>query len=543
MARVLIDQRELVLPDERPMNVIEAARRVGIEIPHFCYHRALSVVGSCRMCLVEAGRIDAKTGQIVMRDELVPACSTMAVDGSVFVTDSPKVVAARARVEEGLLLRHPIDCPVCDKAGECLLQDYHFRYGQAERRADERPFHSRCREVGPGISLFVDRCVLCGRCVRFCREITETSELYFRARGTDEEIDVFEGVPLDNPMAGNVVDLCPVGALADRRFLYRQRVWFLESAPSVCTGCATGCSIWIESNQDQVYRITPRPNASVNPHWICDEGRYRYAHLHSPNRLVHPRRQMEEEAVEIDWGTAIAEIGAALTSTARPAVVISPFITLEEAHLACRYFRSLDPSSPLAIGPVPVVGEDLSFADGFTIRAEKGPNRRGLELLLNHWNGEPTTFERFLSGFEENEDRPTAVVVLGGYPNDWIDEPTARVLRRVELLVVSDLFESPVSKVADYVLPSAAFAERDGSYVSAPGRWQFARRAIRPPRVVRSEGQWLTRLMGETERFQADRIAEEMAETVPALKVFEQGGPWANGRFENEGIDLNLGRE
>ena len=193
-------------------------------------------------------------------------------------------------VEEDLLLRHPVDCPICDKAGECELQDYYFRYGQKERRADIKPFTSRRRDLGD-ITLFVDRCVMCSRCVRFCTEISGTSELMVTGRAAHEEIDVFPGHPLHNKLSGNVVDLCPVGALGDKDFLYKQRVWYMRRHRGVCTRCATGCSIWIEENQDRIYRIKPRENPFVNKWWICNDGRYDYPHVHDPRRITAARTQ------------------------------------------------------------------------------------------------------------------------------------------------------------------------------------------------------------------------------------------------------------
>ncbi len=282
---MLIDNHELTIPAGRRINGIEAARLVGVKIPHYCWHPSLSVVGSCRMCLVEVGSRDPKTGVVVMQEKLSPACNLIASDNMVLVTGSEKVALARAMVEEGLLLRHPIDCPICDKAGECLLQDYHFAYGQNQRRADIRPFTSRRRDLGD-VALFVDRCVLCGQCVRFTREISGASELMTTGRGAHEEIDVVAGFPLNNKLSGNVVDLCPVGALCDKDFLYRQRVWFLRRHRGVCTGCSTGCSIWIEENQERIHRIKPRENPLVNKWWICNDGRYDYPHVHDPRRLT-----------------------------------------------------------------------------------------------------------------------------------------------------------------------------------------------------------------------------------------------------------------
>ncbi|MGE3779185.1 MAG: 2Fe-2S iron-sulfur cluster-binding protein, partial [Pirellulaceae bacterium] len=225
MPSVFIDQSEVPLAPNERLNGIQAAARAGVKIPHYCWHAGLTVVASCRMCLVECGRKDPQTGQVQMQPKLVPACQTPATDGTVFITDSEKVRAARAMVEEDLLIRHPIDCPICDKAGECLLQDYHFLHGRDQRRADIQPFTSRRRELGDTVTLFVDRCVMCSRCVRFCREVAGTSELMVVNRGSHEEIDVFPGYPLDNKLSGCVVDLCPVGALGDRDFLYQQRVW------------------------------------------------------------------------------------------------------------------------------------------------------------------------------------------------------------------------------------------------------------------------------------------------------------------------------
>ncbi len=284
MPTVIVDGIEVEIGKGERLNGIQAAERAGIDIPRYCWHPGLSVVASCRMCLVESGTRNAETGAITMVPKLVPACQTPATDNTVFVTNSEKVHKSRAMVEEDLLIDHPIDCPICDKAGECMLQDYHFEHGQTERRADIRPFTSRRRDMGSTVTLFVDRCVMCSRCVRFTREISGTAELMVINRGSHEEIDVFPGYELENKMSGNVVDLCPVGALGDKDFLYQQRVWFMKQHPGVCTGCSTGCSISVEENQDTVYRLKPRTNPHVNQWWMCDEGRYGFHYVHSPER-------------------------------------------------------------------------------------------------------------------------------------------------------------------------------------------------------------------------------------------------------------------
>ena len=241
MPTIIIDDHELEIAEGERLNGIQAAARVGIEIPHYCWHPGLSVVGSCRMCLVEYGTPRSRRrARSTMLPKLVPACQTPALDGTVFVTNSEKVARARAMVEEDLLLRHPIDCPICDKAGECDLQDYHFQLRPERAPGRRPPVHQPAARRRAEVTLFVDRCVLCSRCVRFTREISGTAELMVIGRGAHEEIDVVPGFPLDNKLSGNVVDLCPVGALGDKDFLYRQRVWFLRRHAGVCTRLRDG---------------------------------------------------------------------------------------------------------------------------------------------------------------------------------------------------------------------------------------------------------------------------------------------------------------
>jgi NADH-quinone oxidoreductase subunit G len=485
------------------------------------------------MCLIETGTRDPKTGKVSMIPKLMPGCQTPAKDGSVFVTNSEKVQRARAMVEEGLLLRHPIDCPICDKAGECRLQDYHFQHGQGERRADIRPFTSRRRDVGPAVTLFVDRCIMCSRCVRFCREISGTSELIVTNRGAHEEIDVVPGYPLDNNLSGNVVDLCPVGALGDRDFLYRQRVWYMQRHPGVCTGCATGCSIWVEENQDRIYRIKPRENPHVNGWWICNFGRYGYPHVHSDERILAPVRRKGEASTALDWTRLPAELDRRLREARRLAAVLSPFLSVEEAYLLAKYIRGLDPEAVLALGPVPEAGEDERFPGGFVISAEKCPNRRGVEEVLAHFTGRVRTLGRLVESLDGGEIR--GLWIAGGYKTgDWIDEATAeRLAADIELLIVQDLFPSPVSERATYVLPAAAFAERDGSYVNRHDRLQSAAWAVRPPGGVRSEGSLLWELLGNEGLYSARSVLDEVAAEIAYFDA-------AGGGVPEGGVDLRL---
>ncbi len=521
MPRVLIDGQELELaPDER-LNGIQAAARLGIEIPHYCWHPGLSVVASCRMCLVETGKLDAETGEIRMLPKLVPACQTPATDGTVLVTNSDKVAAARAMVEEDLLLRHPVDCPICDKAGECRLQDYYFEYGHERRRADIKPFHSRKRELGPTVRLFVDRCVMCSRCVRFCREVAGTAELMVRDRGAHEEIDVFEGFPLKNELAGNVVDLCPVGALADLPFLYRQRVWFMTPRPHVCAGCATGCSIWVDANQDRIHRLRPRENPNVNQYWMCDEGRHGWEYVHDTARRTRPLRRFDDGALTpTDWESAEAWIIERFRQARRPVLVLSPTWTVEEAYLAMRWFGDLPGETQFVLGPIPQTGDDLHFPKRrgsaptaspiFTISAEKCPNRLGVARLVESVTGEAPV------GWSEAIERSAwqdvdAVWVAGGQPGTSFGEEDAAALESVPVVVVHALFGGVLDGVAGAVLPDVAFAEREGSYVNRNGWLQSFAPAVRPPAGCRSMGQIMWKWLERHGLYHAEAVLGELA--------------------------------
>lgn len=537
MPQVIVDGQTVELEAHERLNGIEAARRVGIEIPHYCWHPGLSVVASCRMCLVETGSRHPQTGEIQMLPKLVPACQTPARDGTVFVTNSPKVKHSRALVEEALLWNHPVDCPICDKAGECLLQDYYVEHGQPQRRADIRPFTSRRRDVGPTVTLFVDRCVMCTRCVRFCREVTGSGELMVINRGSQEEIDTVPGFPLANKLAGNVVDLCPVGALGDKDFLYQQRVWFLRRHAGVCAGCATGCSLWIEENQNRIWRLKPRTNPHVNKWWICDDGRYSYHHVHSQQRLLGVRQRTAEGWKLAEWSVAVEALRGALSEAGRLAGVLSPHLTVEEAWLLARLLRQHDPQARLFLGPVPRSGEEERFPGGFTISAEKCPNRLGVEAVLWHFMGCLRTWEDLLQELAAAEGNGAqsldALWVAGGYTQPWIDEHAAARLSGVSLLVVQDLFSSPLSEAARWVLPAAAFAERDGSYVNAQYRLQTFACAVRPPLGVWSQGQVYWRMLSRRGLFDASAALHEAAREVSALSA-------ACGEIPPLGIDLRV---
>ncbi len=537
MPIVIVNGKEIEIAEGERLNGIQVAARAGLEVPYYCWHPGLSVVASCRMCMVETGKRDPATGKITMLPKVVPACQTPATPDTVFVTDSEKVKAARAMVEEDLLIRHPIDCPICDKAGECKLQDYHFEHGQDKRRADLKPFTSRRRELGDTITLFVDRCVMCTRCVRFTREITGSNELMVINRGAHEEIDVFRDTkgemmfPLETKMSGNVADICPVGALGDKDFLYQQRVWFMKSHDGVCAGCSTGCSIKVEENQDRLYRLKPRENPHINQWWMCDEGRYGWKHVHSPDRLTEPKKKVAGAYKNVEWPEVMELVNKELRAAGKLAGVISPHLTVEEAYMLGTYLRRIDPNATLALGPVPVEGTDEKFPNGFTIHAEKCPNKRGVEKVLAGLGGNIVEFDALANSAAGGAFG--GVWVSGGYKHDWNDAALVSNFAAVLTLIVQDCFTSPLYEAATWQLPGGTFAERDGSYVNFNDRLQSFRWAIRAPDGVRVEGQLFWHLLQRPGLFRAQSILDEVTREMLSFSAAATGVP-------DVGVDLKV---
>jgi NADH-quinone oxidoreductase subunit G len=544
MAIIIINGNEYTLPEGEKLNAIQMAKRVGVDIPYYCWHPALSVVANCRMCEIEVGAKDPKTGEIKMMPKLVPGCQTPAKDLTVLVTDSPKVKEHQRMIMEFLLLNHPLDCPVCDQAGECGLQDYSYRYGQASHRFVEERLVNPRKDVSATVQLNQDRCIMCTRCVRFTREITQTGELEVMRRGNHAEIDVFPGNTLDdNPLAGNVVDICPVGALLDKDFLHSQRVWFLSRHDSICTRCATGCNISAEENKGALWRFKPRANPHVNDYWICDEGRYSYKAANDPDLLGAMYLRTNHELMEVPVDEALSAVDRGLKEIVQRGGVISgvlsPFLTVEEAFLMARYLKGLSATSVLALGPVPVRGEDRTFRPDqtkgrtgdtsfvvprpFTIRAEKCPNRKGVEAVLAHFQGS-------IIGYDELVRRAGAGEFQGLYIasddiDPWIDEAASQALRsKVGFLVVQDTNVTPLAHLADVVLSGATFAEKAGCYVNADGRLQYSEATL-PPRDGSLPDLDLFAILlhrpGGPAR--SGEVLAELSETVPALAVARSG--------------------
>src|SRR5947199_5941361 len=316
MAVVYVNNKPVDIGDEK-LNLIQAALKGGVFIPHYCWHPALTVVASCRMCLVEVGE-RKPDGSIALQktmmgeNKVVPACQTAARDNTVVVAHDRGAKKAQADSLEALLLNHPLDCPVCDKAGECMLQDHSYHHGRAQTRMiDEKNTPPNKPHIGPNVTLFTDRCIMCSRCVRFTREISGQAELQVTHRGHHSEIDIFPGLPLDNKLATNVVDLCPVGALCSKDFLYKQRVWNLKTRNSVCADCSTGCSIHLDGNKNIVYRLRPRYNPQAQGHFMCDDGRLGYHYVNSIERFLRPMARGGSRVEPKPWAEVVSAIRTA----------------------------------------------------------------------------------------------------------------------------------------------------------------------------------------------------------------------------------------
>jgi NADH-quinone oxidoreductase subunit G len=518
--------------------ILQIANQQAVDIPQYCYHDGLSIVASCRICLAEIWMPDKASGKLMpyMGGKLLPTCQTAAMDGMVVYTDSPKSVQNQKAVMEYLLINHPLDCPVCDQAGECFLQDYSYEYGRGQSRFEEAKVKQPKKDLGPHVYLYSDRCIMCTRCVRFTREVSGTAELLVAGRGNREEIDVFPGQPLENPLASNVVDLCPVGALLDKDFLFAQRVWFLKSTPSIDPLTASGDNILIEHNEGKIYRIKPRTNMAVNRWWITDEVRYGWKFVQREDRLSAPLRKQFGVKVEADWSRAISEATALMSAAEgngkRVAAMISPMLSCEDAYCLAQAVLAIDSQAILAVGPVPMDGSDQYFPVGidpaspkaFCVSAEKAPNARGvrrvLEALAKERGASVASYEEFMA---ELRVAPIgAVLVTGNYPSEWVQPEFAEALRG-KSVVLCDTLPSVLSESADIVLPSATFAEKSGTFENRKHMLQTFEAAIPLKETVEAEGQiglhLLAAVKGTTPvAFNAAHVRSEMAQRYESLR-------------------------
>lgn len=506
MPTVKIDDRDITV--DAGTSVIQAAEKLGIEIPYFCYHPKLQVEANCRMCLVKVDKIPRP----------VPACSTVVTEGMIVSTKTPEVEKAQRGVLEFILINHPLDCPICDQAGECVLQEYTHDYGPGSSRFTEEKVHKPKKvPLGPHVLFDAERCIVCTRCVRFCRDVVGQEELGIFHRGDRQIIDVFPGQELRNKYSANVVDICPVGALTTREFRFRARVWFLQPVESICTGCSNGCNIWADVYQNKIQRLRPRINDDVNEHWMCDAGRFGFEYVNRDDRLKTPLVRQGEELSPVAWDEVLhwcAEGIRGLNQAHGPgalAGVGSTKSSNEELLLFKRLIREVIGSPHLDVPPPPLGDED-----DFLIRRDKAPNARGVEDL----DCRPGPEGLDLDGIREGI-RSGAIKGLYVVQEDLAADPAWReVLGQLELLIVQDILPTETTRLAHVVLPATSFAEKEGTFTNYKRRVQRVRRALKPFGLSKPDWQIFCELanrIGATWPYtSAPMVTEEVGREVAA---------------------------
>ena len=462
MVKIVIDETPLEV--EEGLTVFNAAKQAGIDIPHLCYHPAFAPEGTCRMCLIEIEGVP----------KLELACAAVVKEGMKVSTKNERVVEARRGVLEFLLADHPMDCPICDQAGDCKLQDYYEEYGMFESRFNEtKEKREKKRKIGEGLIHDQERCVLCRRCVRFTREITKTQELGVFERGVHAEISILEDGLVDNKYSGNLAQICPVGAITDTDFRFQTRNWFLQSRDSICPLCSRGCSITVDSHKGffrfkvpkRVYRIRSRRNDKVNGFWICDIGRYGYSYLNE-NRLekIISKNGLSEDA---DWKSSLGIISEGLkrlhesNKMSQAMLILNPWLSNEELFLIKKLFVE-----DLGVKNICLISPAEGEGDSFLLTADRSPNRRGLQEL-----GIETKPLTMMTDGPEKID----LVLAFNPPN--IDAPGRDALKgifdKAELKILFSSQESDLVGSVDILLPTAVIAEKEGSLINIDGWLQI----------------------------------------------------------------------
>ena len=544
--KIKVDGREIdvpkMMPDWQsklqPTTMLQACGVAGVDVPHYCYHPKLPIVGNCRMCLVEFGTPmmgpDRKPvlnpdGTPKIARSVLPyepgtprgaiACATPISPGMEIYPGSPATKQMRESVLESLLINHPLDCPICDQAGECKLQEYSVDYGHAASRFVEEKVHKpKHVDLGPRIVLDDERCILCSRCIRFTRDIAGDDALGFVQRGSHSTLTRYPGKTFDNNYTLNTVDICPVGALTSRDFRFQMRVWFLKESKSVCTSCATGCNIVIGSREDKVYRYEPRQNDAVNSCWMCDSGRLNYKWINREDRLTRLQgTKMAGAQQNATWPRALAAIGDIL-SRSQPgaaAIIASARQTNEELYLLKKLAEKLGAMTD----SIPRMAE----GDKLLLSADRNPNATGSRLI--GFAGQPigSNLPKIAAGIAAGTIKMLIVfgedVTKAGVGED--------LLAKLETLIVSDILPNKTTAMAHYLLPGCAHAEKRGSFVNVKGRVQRFFQNVHPNGDARPEWEFLhelTRHVTGLNGFSSiEGLFNEMAAEVPAFR----GVTWA----------------
>jgi NADH-quinone oxidoreductase subunit G len=500
MVNLTIEGRPVTVPDGT--SILEAAKTVGVLIPHYCYHPGLPVAGVCRMCLVEVEKAP----------KLAPSCATSCAEGQVVHVHSEKSLEARKGVLEMLLINHPLDCPICDQAGECELQDYTYQEGRGEGRYRDPKRFNPVEDFGGDVVYVANRCILCTRCVRFMDDVAHDPVLSVAERGDRALIGKFEGQDLTHPWAGNVIDLCPVGALLSKDSLNKARAWELDRAASVCPNCSQGCNMIVETRDNQIVRLRPRPNEAVNKYFMCDHGRLNYRWMNRKDRVDVPLVRQGAALASADWEVAL-RAAAALLSGKRAFVLASPNLSNEALFLLARLAKKTGGAGAFRVpqgaeAPLPGV-EDLA------LRADRAANGRGAELMGFTRSDTP------LSGLGAGD-----VLIVADEELAQLDASDAAKAGAV--IVIGTTLPAWARHAANVVLPIANCTEEEGTFTNLRGRVQRFLQAKAAPGVARPSYFVLGDLLaaaGEGSGFwTAGQAFDALAASVPAFAGLTYGG-------------------
>ena len=457
MVNLTIEGRPVSVPDGT--SILEAAKFAGVLVPHYCYHPGLPVAGVCRMCLVEVEKAP----------KLAPSCATSVVEGQVVHVHSEKALEARKGVLEMLLINHPLDCPICDQAGECELQDYTYQEGRAEGRYRDPKRFNPVEDFGGDVMYVANRCILCTRCVRFMDDVAHDPVLSVVERGDRALIGKFEGDDLTHAWAGNVIDLCPVGALLSKDSLNKARAWEMDRSASVCPNCSQGCNMIVETRDNQVVRLRPRPNDDVNQFYMCDHGRLNYRWMNRGARVESPMVRQGGVLATADWEVALRAAATVLAGK-RAFVLASPNLSNEALFLLGKLVAKTGGAGAFRVNqgqeaPLPGVAD-------LALRADRAANVRGAELAGFTRSDSP------LAGLQTGD-----VLVVADEELDGVD--AADVAKAGAVIVIGTTLPAWARHGASVVLPIANFAEEDGTFTNLRGRVQRFMQAKAAPGVAR----------------------------------------------------------
>ena len=494
--------------------ILSAAMRAGIQIPHYCYHPGMSVVATCRMCMVDV--IDMGNGRPAPK--LQTSCSMDAVEGMKVETMNEKVKDAKELVMEYLLINHPLDCPICDQSGECVLQDYSFEFGSGKSEMEYSKRVYGWRDIGTFVALERNRCIHCTRCDRFTREITGTNEFGMFNRGHELTVDTYSDRPMTNQFQGNMADICPVGAITEKEFRFKRRVWKLKKTPSICVGCSTGCNVTIEYDKNEVFRLKPRDNPDVNRWWMCDQGRLTYKDLNiRENRVAYPLGKTAEGFQEISWENAFSAIQekiSELQPTSNEVIgLVDTHASNEELYLFKKLLKEGFDSDQLFFPDVEWEQPVSDFFINSLITSDKNPNRAGARML---------GLKGAKSSEEVTSKIPTGTKVLLVFGKPFEDENLLSQAGNIPLVINIAAWQSGWSETADVTLPGRLHSEKDATYTNKAGRVQRVNTAIRAFHKTRPDWMGLCGLMElldvDNKADSAEAVFQELSEIEKAFK-------------------------